>query len=110
MTKFPSAAVAILLAATMSATGPVSAQTHTDESCALLASTAGTIMKNRQQGVPLADMIRRASTGSDKRTNELIRKIVIEAYETSLFLSERAQQREQTEFENRWLLWCYANR
>lgn len=71
--------------------------------CIKFEELATKIMRDRQAGTPVGQVL--ARTGGD----DLLRKVVLEAYDTPRFGSDKYQQRAITEFANKWAVECYKS-
>lgn len=73
------------------------------EMCELVARYAQRIMKARQIGVPMTEIM---PTTDDHATRETMEGLIILAYEHPRFSSEEYQQKAVTDFENDMFLSC----
>ncbi|MGC5702955.1 hypothetical protein J4P02_22370 [Pseudomonas sp. NFXW11] len=72
--------------------------------CTSVSEMAGSIMRNRQDEVSMAKMMR-ASAG-DPFVDALGAEIIKDAYSTSAFRAEENKKRAVSEFENKWFSIC----
>ncbi|WP_440468111.1 hypothetical protein ACKI1H_08045 [Pseudomonas sp. YH-1] len=83
----------------------VSGAAQANELCDKVASTAREVMKDRQNGVPIDSIMAQL----DKRpgdSSELIRQMVLTAYERDRRYSEKSKERDIVEFGNEMYLHC----
>lgn len=81
-----------------------------DSLCQEVGSLAVTIMKARQIGVPMSEMMKAMNIkGAQPEKNELARYIVAEAYKKPAYSTKKAQKRAQDDFRNEQELICYEN-
>lgn len=73
--------------------------------CKTLAEMAGSIMKNRQDEVPLAERMKVIS-GGEPDLNELGAVIIKDAYSTSALRTDEDQKRAVSEFKEKWFSLC----
>ena len=88
----------LLLAALLTTTATA------DNLCTKIGELAKTVQGNRQAGVPAAKMIEIAENYGEQA--KILELIVIDAYKSPRFDTDRYQQKEITEFHNKWLLGC----
>ncbi len=86
--------------------GPA-AQAQSDEDCALMGELATTIMRGRQSGVPLTEMMRAGTQSDNPVANDLTRKMILAAYDLPRYSSDGMQARAVTDFANDVVLICY---
>lgn len=72
--------------------------------CTSVSEMAASIMKNRQNEVSMAKMMK-ASAG-DPSVDALGAEVIKDAYSTSAFRTEENQKRAVSEFENKWFSIC----
>lgn len=72
--------------------------------CTSVSEMANSIMKNRQNEVSMAKMMK--ATGGDPAIDALGAEIIKDAYSTSAFRTEENQKRAVSEFENKWFSLC----
>lgn len=78
-----------------------------DKLCELHSKSAKYIMEARQNGAPMSDAMKIASNGdSGPKLKELMRSIVVSAYETPRFGSKQLKDSAVSEFENKVYLSC----
>lgn len=70
------------------------------------------VMLSRQQGVPLSkemELIRglEKTESKNSKATQILKKIVISAYEEPKYEAEENQERSALEFSNDWSLACY---
>ena len=90
----------IVLTALLTACTPVLA----DEICPKISELAALTMKNRQNGVTLAQAL---PTAGD---SELLQRMVINAYEQGAMRSPDNMIRQQQDYANEWMLHCLKYR
>ena len=96
-----------LIAATLiGATAPAIAQD--DDYCRRFARLAGSVMDARQSGADISEMLDHASeyAETNPRIVELNRVLVLTAFETPRFRTEKNQKRAISEFRNAMHLNC----
>lgn len=71
-----------------------------DHVCKVLGMVAGSIMENRQLGIPLSDML-------DVTPMPLLRQIVLLAYEKPRYYSDEVVREEIQDFRNDIEVECY---
>ena len=71
----------------------------TIEDCASLSKTATSIMKARQSGVPLVDIIAISKS-------KLHKQMVVSAYKEPAFSTDKYKNKAVAEFSNSWMLSC----
>jgi hypothetical protein len=91
----------IILALTLLAT-PLAAETE-DDHCKQLGVMAAKIMESRQVGVPLSNMM---SIAAD---NELLKAMILSAYQSSRFSTDAYRQEAITDFRNEVEVMCYGS-
>ena len=77
-----------------------------DEACFSLGELATTIMTGRQNGVPMAEMIRAAATADDEGAAEVARAMVMDAYNMPRWISEENKIRAAQDFGNDVTAYC----
>lgn len=78
------------------------------EECTRVHDTALVVMKMRQDGVPIKkqmDVVEKTGGISNKGSSVLV-KMIVEAYETDQFQTEKHKNTSATEFANKWYLAC----
>lgn len=78
-----------------------------DELCSQISQAAMVIMQARQNSEPMAAMMMVADTQSGAR-RELVRELVIAAYDRDLRYSQEAKRREINEFGNNAYMNCLS--
>lgn len=73
------------------------------ESCALQGNLAATIMKNRQHGIPMSQMM---EVDTDPKIKDFMDALIIMAYESPRFSTEEMQKRSVDDFRDRAYLSC----
>ena len=73
------------------------------ETCGKFGELATTIMENRQSGVSMAKMMEAIAGGEE---NPLIEKLIISAYDSPRYSTERMQKRTVEEFRDEVYLEC----
>jgi hypothetical protein len=76
-----------------------------DTFCQQIGELAKGVMRNRQMGVNMSDMMKVASSG--KVEDPFLRRLVIIAYDTPQYSSEAMQAQAVQEFSNQIQLTCY---
>jgi len=71
-----------------------------DHVCKVLGMVAGSIMENRQMGIPLSDML-------EVTPMPLLRQIVLLAYEKPRYYSDEVVREEIQDFRNEVEVACY---
>lgn len=74
--------------------------------CTTIASTSASIMRGRQTGVAMSDLVAMTNQPQFKEVKKLLTAIIVEAYEESRFSSKSSQDRAVTEFSNKQMLTC----
>ena len=87
-----------ILALVLISSMPVTAQVS--ELCREINEVSKTIMNKRQSGVSMIEMLDIA------KDNEIVKKIIMDAYDTPMYSVESNKQREVTKFANQWLSAC----
>jgi hypothetical protein len=69
---------------------------------------AGEVMTSRQSGQQMATVIDivKAEAGNS-RAVQIAQLIVVDAYESPRFSTEKYKARAISEFKNKWYLWCF---
>jgi len=70
-------------------------------SCDQIANVAKSVMSGRQGGVSMGTLVGIA------KGNALIEKMVVEAYESGRYSTKEIQDRQISEFRDKWFLWCF---
>lgn len=73
--------------------------------CKTLSEMAGSIMKNRQDEVPMAEMMK-VIAGGEPDLDELGTVIINDAYSTSALRIDDDQKRAVSEFKEKWFSLC----
>ena len=76
------------------------AETQSDDPCVIWGDLAENAMTARQAGVPM-------STSMSVSTNDLVREVIMGAYDVPRFGSEGFQRREIQDYRNEWERQCY---
>ena len=71
-----------------------------EDKCKKIEDLAEAVMDARQRGVPASDMMGLAGDSS------LVRAIVLDSFETSVYSTESISQRVIREFKDKWYIWC----
>ena len=75
---------------------------YADQSkCQKIGQLSSKIMESRQRGAPMSDLMQIAGD------SELMQQIVIDAYETPRFSSDKYQENAIKDFRSEWELACY---
>jgi hypothetical protein len=78
--------------------------------CKAISEIASVVMQARQIGVPMADLMDVFHKDDYKESEiNLIKKMVINAYEQPKFSTTKVQGETITEFSNQWHLSCVKN-
>ncbi len=80
----------------------------THEECTRVHDTALVVMKMRQDGIPIKkqmDVVEKTGGISNKGSGVLV-EMIVEAYETDQFQTEKYKNTSATEFANKWYLAC----
>jgi hypothetical protein len=77
--------------------------------CKTLSDMAGSIMKSRQDEMPMAEMMKVIS-GGEPDLASLGAVIVKDAYSTSAFRTEEDRKRAVSEFKEKWFSLCVKTR
>ena len=72
-------------------------------SCDQIANVAKSVMSGRQAGVSMGTMVGIA------KGNALIEKMVVEAFESGRYSTKEIQDRQISEFRDKWFLWCFKS-
>ena len=72
-------------------------------SCDQIANVAKSVMSGRQAGVSMGAMVGIA------KGNALIEKMVVEAFESGRYSTKEIQDRQISEFRDKWFLWCFKS-
>ena len=90
----------------------ISSNTFASQFCDMIERISYQTMLSRQQGVPLSkemgiinEIAKTESKGS--KAPQILKKIVISAYEEPKYDIKENQEREAQEFSNDWTLACY---
>ena len=76
------------------------------QTCGLVANLSKSIMDNRQIGVPLVDMIDVPDNIEIEALANIVREIILEAYDRPKFSTKEYQIEAAEEFSNEVLLSC----
>lgn len=72
-----------------------------DDACTIFAKTAGVIMKARQAGVPMSNLLNaHAKIESSEEIRQLMRTIVIDAYDSPRFQTKEYQFNAEMDYRN----------
>ena len=71
-----------------------------EDKCKHLEDLAEAVMDARQQGVPASKMMGLVDG------NKLVRAVVLDSFETSVYSSDSVSQRAIREFRDKWYIWC----
>ena len=71
-----------------------------EDKCKKVEDLAEAVMDARQRGAPASDMMGLVDG------NELVRVIVLDSFETSVYSSDSVSQRAIREFKDKWYIWC----
>ena len=93
--------LAVSLAATLLMTTTATLAEEGEDVCTSVSRIAGMIMENRQEGVPLVDMMRIAED------NQMLRILTLEAYNTPRYNSQEHKDLAIEDFTNGVALACY---
>ena len=90
------------------ATNNANAETEKDELCANMSALAETIMKNRQQGVAMADAMKILNSPSKEMQSikEVARLLVVDAYSKNRWQTPEMVKREIEDFRDSAYLAC----
>jgi hypothetical protein len=78
----------------------------TDEACSTAGATAALIMKMRQNGTSLDDMMKFVRDGADATIKDAVRAITMQAYSKPRFETEMMQRRAIDDFRDYVQLAC----
>lgn len=93
----------VILVAAVSSTGVAS---EGDTLCETLASAAGTTMEARQIGIPATKLLALVEPYEDEGVRVLLRGMIIKAYESPRFNTEKYRKEAVAEFQNETLVNC----
>lgn len=82
--------------------GPVAA-----DGCATLGETSATIMDTRQSGAPMSSLMQAANDLPDADLGQLMRDVIVAAYEVPRYSSAGMKKQAVQEFQNRIERECY---
>ena len=99
--KLCAAIVATLLAAT-----PTYAEMSWAEKCGYMGKIAGKVMTNHQNRKPLEDSLQAYDDIADPEFKAILRRIVIEAYETPRYNTQKHQSNAIRDYSDETLLSC----
>ena len=71
------------------------------DQCKMTGDIAEMMMKARQVGVPMQEMM------AVSQDNELRAAMVLDAYEVPRFTTEKFQKRQEQDFRDKWYMACY---
>lgn len=77
-----------------------------DDLCAALASAAGTTMEARQIGIPATKLLALVEPYEDEGVRVLLRGMILKAYESPRFNTEKYRKEAVAEFQNETLVNC----
>jgi len=92
--------LAILMALSTTA---LAAEGEEQASCEQIADVAKSVMSGRQGGVSMGALVGIA------KGNALIEKMVVEAFESGRYSTKQVQDRQISEFRDKWFLWCFKS-
>ena len=101
MKKIIATLTSLLLFTPLSSYAEESKKIDPTEVCSTFEELAGLIMEHRPLGTPMSKIMK--VSGSD----EIGRKIVVDAYERSRFSTESYQKKSIENFKNEWFLSCF---
>lgn len=84
----------------------LTATAHASNYCDTVAKVSTTIMKNRQLGVPLSEMMEIANKPTLKEISGTIKQLTIAAYEQPRYSTPINQERAITDFADKQMLNC----
>jgi 3-oxoacyl-ACP reductase-like protein len=102
----PSPAVAVAPAAPAAPAEPEPSREEIRETCKSYSEMARAIMKNRQEGAPMQDIIAIVTDGKNPGAEQFGEQLVIAAYELPRMSAEKNKQREVDDFANAVYLDC----
>jgi 3-oxoacyl-ACP reductase-like protein len=102
----PSSTVAAAPAAPPAPAEPVPSREEIRETCKSYSEMARAIMKNRQEGAPMQDIIAIVTDGKNPGAEQFGEQLVIAAYELPRMSAEKNKQREVDDFANAVYLDC----
>ena len=85
-------------------TTSVQADSRKEELCEAISSFANTVMASRQDGVSIQRML--ATVNGSDTIHRLMKKIIVNAYESPAYSTSSVKQKSITEFENKWTVYC----
>jgi len=94
---------ALTLAILMALSTTASAEGEEQASCDQIANVAKSVMSGRQGGVSMGTLVGIA------KGNALIEKMVVEAFESGRYSTKQVQDRQISEFRDKWFLWCFKS-
>ena len=77
------------------------------DSCPTVGGMAKAVMQLRQGGVAISEPLARAQSDFDGVTQELVVKMITDAYEQPLMRVRENKLEAVTEFENMWTVACF---
>lgn len=104
---------AVLIGACLLCSMPAMANDAKEEMCPSLSSLAETVMTARQKGVPmnkLMGVLSSSQLGQEPTLKDVIRTMVIEAYNRTKFNSTQYQQEAAVEYGNEWNVACWQSK
>jgi hypothetical protein len=101
----------LLLAALAAALAfPARAETFADVMCRLNGENAALVMRNRQIGVPMDQIMELATRSFKKKADrDYARAVVIAAYQVPRFSTVEYQEKAVTDFANAVMAACYGS-
>ena len=94
---------ALTLAILMALSTTALAEGEEQASCDQIANVAKSVMSGRQGGVSMGTLVGIA------KGNALIEKMVVEAFESGRYSTKEIQDRQISEFRDKWFLWCFKS-
>lgn len=98
----------VILVAAVSAVSATAIASEGDDLCMALAGAAGTTMEARQEGIPASKLLAlvKPYEDEDEGVGVLLRGIILQAYDSPRFNTEKYRQEAITEFQNETLVNC----
>ena len=96
----------VLIALCLTTAQPV----YAGDVCKTLEKFAGVVMEKRQNGALMSGLIRVADEQNDESSKDVMKKIILKAYERSMYSTDVYKQKAITTFKNKIYMECYRAR
>jgi len=101
--------IIIVLVSTLLLSMPIYSSAE-DDICGSLESLAGRIMESRQNDIPMSALVNELTKMEDKKLADLVRQMIIDAYEISSYSSDSYKEKAVLEYRNSIYLECIKAR